>query len=91
MTATLTGIVTAVALGLLGTAAALVLVVVLRSRSLADRAVGVDTFVAVLLNALAVVLIRTGRTEIAVLVLVITLLGFVGTATVARFIERRGR
>lgn len=82
--------VTTVALVVLGLAGLLVLVAVLRARRLADRAVGVDLFTSLLLNALAVGVARTGRDELAILLVVLTLLGFVGTTTVARYIERRG-
>jgi len=83
-------VVTTVALVVLGVAGLLVLVAVLRARRLADRAVGVDLFTSLLLNALAVGVARTGRDELAILLVVLTLLGFVGTTTVARYIERRG-
>lgn len=83
-------VVTTVALVVLGVAGLMVLVAVLRARRLADRAVGVDLFTSLLLNALAVGVARTGRDELAILLVVLTLLGFVGTTTVARYIERRG-
>jgi len=79
-----------VSLVILGAAAVLVFVAIARGRVLADRAVAVDGLVAVLLNGLAVGAMWTGERAPVVLALVLSLLGFVGTTTIARYIERRG-
>ena len=83
-------VVTTVAFAVLGLSMLVVTVAVLRARRLGDRAVAVDVFTALLLNGLAVGVARSGRDDLAVLLVVLTLLGFVGTTTVARYIERRG-
>jgi multicomponent Na+:H+ antiporter subunit F len=75
----------------LGVAAALVLVRLLRvDSSLADRIVALDTLLVIAVSAIAIWGLWTG-TEVFVPVLLVTsLLAFVGTITVARYIERRG-
>lgn len=71
-------------------AALLTTVHVMRSRNLPDRAIGIDMLVALVLNGLAVYLASTQDDLVVALVLIIGLLGFLGSVTIARFIERRG-
>jgi multicomponent Na+:H+ antiporter subunit F len=71
-------------------AALLTTVHVMRSRNLPDRAIGIDMLVALVLNGLAVYLALTQDDLVVALVLIIGLLGFLGSVTIARFIERRG-
>jgi multicomponent Na+:H+ antiporter subunit F len=84
-------IVTTVCLGILMLAAMLALTRVVRKGiSLADRVVALDLLLLIIVMGIAVGVIRS-RTQVFVDVLVVvSLLAFVGTVTVARFIERRG-
>lgn len=75
---------------MLGTAGALTTVHVIRSANLVDRAIGVDMLVAIILNALAVAIAFTQEDLVAALVLIIGLLAFLGSVTIARYIEERG-
>ena len=71
-------------------AALLTIGYLLRVRNLVDRAIGVDTVAAIFMSGLAVVAaVDRGRPHRA-LILMIGLLGFLGTVTVSRFIERQG-
>lgn len=75
---------------MLGIAALLTTVHVMRVRNLVDRAVGVDMLVALILNGLAVGIALTQDDIVAALLLIIGLLAFLGSVTIARYIERRG-
>lgn len=68
----------------------LVVAFVLRSRGLVERALGLDTMLSVVLNGIAVTVVLTADPDLVVLAVLIAVLGFVGTVTVARFVERRG-
>lgn len=83
-------VVTTVALAGLTVAAALCAVRLLRGRSLADRIVALDSMLVVVVSGIAVGAARTGSGSYLDVLVVAALLGFVGTITVARFIERRG-
>jgi multicomponent Na+:H+ antiporter subunit F len=83
-------VVYAICMTMVAAAALITAVFVVRHRRLVDRAIGLDTVTAVIINGLAVaVAATTGRVGIEMLLL-FSLLGFVGTVGVARFIERRG-
>lgn len=83
--------VTIICFAILGPAAALCMARVIRpDSSLADRIVGLDSMLVVLVAAVAVLTARTESPLYVDLALVTALLGFIGTVTVARFIERRG-
>jgi multicomponent Na+:H+ antiporter subunit F len=84
-------VVTTVSLGILTLAAMLALTRIVRKGiSLADRVVALDLLLLIIVMGIAVGAIRS-RTDVFVDVLVVvSLLAFVGTVTVARFIERRG-
>lgn len=71
-------------------AALLTTVHVARADNLPDRAIGIDMLVALVLNALAVGVAVTLDDLVVVLVLIIGLLAFLGSVTIARYIERRG-
>jgi multicomponent Na+:H+ antiporter subunit F len=75
---------------MLGIAALLTTLHVIRVRNLVDRAVGVDMLVALILNSLAVGIALTQDDLVAALLLIIGLLAFLGSVTIARYIERRG-
>ncbi|MEX2280326.1 MAG: monovalent cation/H+ antiporter complex subunit F [Acidimicrobiia bacterium] len=81
---------TTVALGLLLVAAVLCMVRMLRMGSLADRIVALDSLLLVVASGLAVQAARTGDGVYLNVMVVVALLGFVGTGLVALFIERRG-
>lgn len=81
---------TNVALGLLLVAAVLCMVRMLRMGSLADRIVALDSLLLVVASGLAVQAARTGDGLYLNVMVVVALLGFVGTGLVALFIERRG-
>jgi multicomponent Na+:H+ antiporter subunit F len=76
--------------GMLAAAGLLTTLHVMRSRNLPDRAIGVDMLVALVLNGLAVSVAVTRDSLVVALVLIIGLLAFLGSVTIARFIERRG-
>jgi multicomponent Na+:H+ antiporter subunit F len=75
---------------MLGMAGLLTTVHVIRARNLVDRAVGIDMLVAVILNGLAVAIAVTQDDLVAALVLIIGLLAFLGSVTIARYVEERG-
>lgn len=83
-------IVTTACLGVLALALLLVVAFVLRARGLVDRSLGLDTMMSIVLNGLAVVIVMTGDGDVVDLALLIAVLAFIGTVTVARFVERRG-
>jgi multicomponent Na+:H+ antiporter subunit F len=82
--------VTTLALALLATAGALLVVRIVIGPSVADRVVAVDALLVVVISGLAVNAAATGRTAFVDVAVVVGLLGFVGTGVAARFIERRG-
>ncbi len=77
---------------LAGAAVAAVLCVVrlLFAESFADRIVALDLLLGVIVTGIAVVAAGDGDNILLNLLVVTGLLGFVGTAAVARFVERRG-
>ncbi len=79
-----------VCLVVLAVSLVLVVVFVLRARGLVDRSIGLDTMMSVVLNGLAVVIVATGSPDLVDLTLLVSVLAFIGTVTVARFVERRG-
>jgi multicomponent Na+:H+ antiporter subunit F len=83
-------VVTNLCLGVLAVSLLLVVGFVLRARGLVDRSLGLDTMMSVVLNGLAVVIVATGDPDVVDLVLLVAVLAFIGTVTVARFVERRG-
>lgn len=63
---------------------------VVRAEGLADRALALDTVMAALVGGLAVGIAVTGDGIYADVALVLGLLGFLATVTIARFMDRRG-
>ena len=59
--------------------------------SLADRVIGVDGTLVVGVSAIALRAMQTGEGAFLPVAVVASLVGFVGTAVVARFIEGQGR
>lgn len=78
------------ALGLLVVAAVLCTVRMVRPGSLADRIVALDSLLLILASGLAIQSVRSGDSVYLNVMVVVALLGFVGTALVSLFIERRG-
>ena len=58
--------------------------------SLADRVIGIDGLLVVGVSAIALRAMQTGEGAFLPVAVVATLVGFVGTAVVARFIEGQG-
>lgn len=81
---------TTAALVLLAVAALGFLFRVIVGPSVADRVVALDGLLLVVISGLAVDAARTGRTAFVDAVVVVGLLGFIGTSIAARFVERRG-
>lgn len=81
---------TVVALVLLILAAAGFLARMLLGPTLPDRIVALDGFLIALVGAIIVDAVRTESGLPVDVVLVVSLVGFVGTAAAARFVERRG-
>ena len=79
-----------VALAGLALAAVLALVRLVLGPSVPDRVVALDNLLLVVVAGVAVVAADTGRTEFLGVLVAVSLLGFVGTVTVGRFVERRG-
>jgi multisubunit Na+/H+ antiporter MnhF subunit len=81
---------TALALGITSLAAILFIARMLRGPSLADRVISVDGFVSTIVIGVTIASARPGTGVVESTVLIVALGGFVGTAILARFIERRG-
>jgi multicomponent Na+:H+ antiporter subunit F len=62
----------------------------LRGPTLADRVVAIDGMLVVGLSMLVVNAVDTGRGAFLQVAVMLTLVGFIGTAVVARFIEGQG-
>lgn len=58
--------------------------------SVPDRIVALDALLLVVVSGIAVAAARTGDGSYLAVLVAVALLGFVGTVTVARFVERRG-
>ena len=71
-------------------AALLVLVRLVRGPSVPDRIVALDTLLQVVVAGIAVAAAVTRDGSFLAVLVAVALLGFVGTVTVARFVERRG-
>lgn len=80
-----------ICLGVLSLAAVLVLVRLVLGPSTADRVIAVDTVLLILVSGLAVRVAQTGELRLVVLIVVVSLLGFVATTAAARFLERGRR
>lgn len=83
-------VITTICFVLLASAALLCLVQLLRRPSLADRIVALDTLLILTVMAVAVFSVRRDTGAYVTVALIVALVAFVGTVTVARFIERRG-
>ena len=79
-----------IALGALSVSAILCVARLVRPGSLADRIVALDLLLVVIVSGIAIHAAWTGRGTYLDVLVVAALLGFIGTVTVGRFIERRG-
>lgn len=66
------------------------LVRLLRGPTLADRMVALDFLLLSIAAGIALNAAATGTGEFLDVMIIVALLGFIGSVTVARFIERRG-
>ena len=82
--------VTSICLVMLSIGALLTTVRLVVGPSLADRVVATDLLLTLLTCGLGVVAVRTGEGTYIIVMVVIAVIGFLSTAMVARFIERRG-
>ncbi len=74
----------------LAVAAVLVLVRLLLGPSVPDRIVALDTLLQVVVAGIAVGAAVTRSGEFLAVLVAVSLLGFLGTVVVARFVEQRG-
>ncbi len=81
------GLVCLLGLAVAGLLAALRLVL---GPSVPDRIVALDNLLLVVVAGIAVGAATTGRGDFLGVLVAVSLLGFVGSVTVARFVERRG-
>jgi len=79
-----------IAFGILGLAALLCLVRMIRGPRLADRIVALDTLLLMVVSGIAVQAAVTGDDTYLDVMVVAALLAFAGTSMVANFMERRG-
>lgn len=84
-------VVATVSLAALALAAALCALRVIRCELLADKAIAIDVITATIVSGVAVGTAVSGDGLLVDLALVLGLLGFLTTVSVARFVERRGR
>lgn len=84
-------VVTTIALAGLAAALAGCIYRLVKGPSLADRAVALDTTLVLIVSAIAVGAALTGDDTYLDVLVVVALLGFVGTAIISRYIERRHR
>ena len=74
----------------LAAAALLVLVRLLLGPSVPDRIVSLDTLLQVVVAGVAIAAASTRTGDFLAVLVAVSLLGFLGTVIVARFVERRG-
>jgi multicomponent Na+:H+ antiporter subunit F len=79
------------ALTILAAAGLIALAAALRGPSTGDRMLAVDLLLVVLSAGLGVGAVLTGRAELLPVLLVVSLVAFVGTVVVGRTLEREGR
>ena len=82
--------VTTIALAGLFVAAALCLLRLVRGSSVADRIVALDALLVVTVSAITVLAMRDDSTVYLPVLVVVALIAFIGTITVARFMDERG-
>jgi multicomponent Na+:H+ antiporter subunit F len=80
-----------ICLGGLTLAGALLLLRVLRGPTLADRVIALDALLVTVVSGIGVLVALTRQATFLDVLVVVSLLAFVSTVSVARFIERRER
>lgn len=83
-------VVTTVCLVVLAVSAVLCVGRIVRSDSIADRALALDALLVAIVAGVGVEAVRSGSGVYLDVLLVVALVAFIGTAAVGRFIERRG-
>ncbi len=83
-------VVVTICLSVLAVATLLVLVRLVRGPSVPDRVVSLDLLAQIIVAGIAVGLAATRKDTYLAVLVAVSLLSFVGTTTVARFVERRG-
>jgi len=83
-------IVFAISFALIGLGAMATLARMLLGPTLADRIVATDLLLTLLMGAAAVESARSGEQVYLVVMVVIAVVGFLGTASVARYMETKG-
>lgn len=83
-------VVAAICLAALCLAALLVLLRLALGPTVPDRIVALDTLLQLVLMGIAVGAALSGDGSFLAVLVAVSLLGFVGTVTVARYVERRG-
>lgn len=83
-------VVVAIAYALVAAGALCALWRLVKGPSLADRIVATDLLLVLLICAIGVDAFHRGRSDYLDVMVVVGVLGFLGTVTVARFIEKRG-
>jgi multicomponent Na+:H+ antiporter subunit F len=86
----MTDVVEALTWALLGASGLLAVGRALKPGSIPDKLLGTDTFIVVIVAGVAVAAGITAEEAYLDILVVVTLLVFLGTITVARFVERRG-
>jgi len=79
-------LVTNISFGLLGLAALLTLVRILRGPTLADRILGLDTLTGIIIGIIGVFAVRTGLYLYIDIAVALALVAFLATAAFARFL-----
>lgn len=83
-------VVTTIAFAGLAISAALCVVRLVRGSSVADRIVALDLLLVITVSGIGVAAVATESGAFLDVLVVAALLGFIGTVTVARYMERRG-
>jgi multicomponent Na+:H+ antiporter subunit F len=84
------GVIDGLSLALLGLAGVLAVARVVRSGSLPDKVLGADNVNVVVVAAVAVGAATTKDPTFLDVLVAVTMLGFIGNLTVARYVEKRG-
>lgn len=79
-------VVAAICATLLFLSALAVIVRVSKGPSMLDRMVGVDLLTSIILGSVAVISAATGRTDLLPVLVVLAIVGFIGSTTIARFV-----
>ncbi len=83
-------VVVTICLSILALAVVLVLLRLILGPSVPDRVVALDMLAQIIVAGIALGLVVTRKDTYLAVLVAVSLLSFVGTVTVARFVERRG-